>query len=148
MTIWRPHPLLRKPGISFPVPSAMSSSRRSQIALSPGFTPGDYETNLVIAGLCMLEIRARQLNNWRSHEPPDVLLFCQPGVPFNTPILLLAATSSIPTTWAVQEIIGKNTWKIGENCIIIIKRHTRSLQLQLHMKRRRKLQRIIQNKVH
>jgi len=30
----------------------------------------------------------------------------------------------------VIEIIGKNTWKIGENCIIIIKRHTRSLQLQ------------------
>ena len=112
------------------------------------FSPGDYNTNLVTAGLGMLEIGARQLNDWRSHEPPDVLPFYQPGVPFNTPILLLAATSSIPTTWAVQEIIGKNTWKIGENCIIIIKRHTRSLQLQLHMKRRRKLQRIIQNKVH
>ena len=81
----------------------MSSSRRSPIALSPGFTPGDYNTNLVTAGLGMLEIWARQLNDWRSHEPPDVLPFCQPGVPFNTPILLLAATSSIPTTWAVQQ---------------------------------------------
>ena len=80
----------------------MSSSRRSPIALSPGFAPGDYNTNLVTAGLGMLEIGARHLNDWRSHELPDVLPFYQPGVPFNTPILLLAATSSIPTTWAVQ----------------------------------------------
>jgi len=104
MTIWRLHPLLRKPGTSFPDPSAMFSSRRSPIALSPGFTPGVYDTNLVTAGLGMLEIGARQLNDWRPHEPPDSLPFCQPGVPFNTPILLLAATSSIPTTWAVQEV--------------------------------------------
>ena len=34
----------------------MSSSRRSPIVLSPRFAPGDYNTNLVIAVLGMLEI--------------------------------------------------------------------------------------------
>ena len=57
----------------------MSSSRRSPIALSPGFTSGDYDTNWVTAGLGMLEIGACQLNDWRLHEPPDFLPFCQPG---------------------------------------------------------------------
>ena len=37
--------------------------RRSPIALSPGFTSGDYDTNLVTAGLVMLEVGARQLND-------------------------------------------------------------------------------------
>ena len=78
---------------------------RSPIAMSPGFTPGDYDTNLVTAGLGMPEIGARQLNDWRSHEPPDVLHFCQPGVPFNTPILLLAATSSTPTTCTSPKVL-------------------------------------------
>ena len=64
---------------------------------------GDYDTSLVTAGLDMLEIGARQLNDWRLHELPDVLPFCQPGVPFNTPILSLAATSSLPTTWSVHK---------------------------------------------
>ena len=41
----------------------MSSSRQSPIALSLGFTSGDYDTNLVTAGLGMLEIGARQLND-------------------------------------------------------------------------------------
>ena len=47
-----------------------SSSRRSPVTLSPGFTSGDYDTNLVTAGLGMLEIGARQLNDWRLHDPP------------------------------------------------------------------------------
>jgi len=78
----------------------MSSSRRSLITWSPGFAFGDYDTNLVIAGLGLLEIGACQLNDWLLHELPDFLPFCQSGVPFNTPILSLAATSSLPTTWA------------------------------------------------
>ena len=48
--------MLGKPRTSFPDPSAMSSSRRSPIALSPGFALGDYNTNLVTAVLGMLEI--------------------------------------------------------------------------------------------
>jgi len=47
-----------------------SSSRRSPVTLSPGFTSGDYDTNLVTASLGMLEIGARQLNDWRLHDPP------------------------------------------------------------------------------
>jgi len=80
----------------------MSSSLRSLITWSPGFASGDYDTNLVTAGLDMLEIGARQLNDWRLHELPDFLPFCQLGVPFNTPILSFVATSSLPTTWAVH----------------------------------------------
>ena len=52
---------------------------RSPITRSPEFTPGDFISNLVIAGSGMLEIGTRQLNNWRLHEPPDFLPFCQPG---------------------------------------------------------------------
>jgi len=94
---------LWKPWTSFPDLSAMSSYRWSLVTWSPGFASGDYDTNLVTAGLDMLEIGARQLNDWRLHEPPDFLPFCQPGVPFNTPILSLATTSSLPTTWAVHK---------------------------------------------
>jgi len=80
----------------------MSSSRRSLITWSPGFASDDYDANLVTAGLDMLEIGARQLNDWRLRELPDFPPFCQPGVPFNTPILSLAATSALSTTWAVH----------------------------------------------
>ena len=52
---------------------------RSPITRSPEFTSGDFIFNPVIAGSGMLEIGARQLNNWRLHEPPDFLPFCQPG---------------------------------------------------------------------
>ena len=107
MTIWWLHPLLRKPGTSFPDPSAMSSFRRSLITWSSGFASGDYITNLVTVGLGMLEIGAHQLNDWRLREPPDFLPFCQSSAPFNTPILYLAATSSLPTTWAVQNSLWK-----------------------------------------
>ena len=48
----------------------MSSSWRSPITLSPGFTSGNYDTNLETAGLGMLEIGARQLIDWRLHEAP------------------------------------------------------------------------------
>jgi len=58
--------------------------------------PGDCQLN-------MLEIGERQLNDWGLHRLPDVLPFCQPGVPLNTPILSLAATSSLPTTWSVHK---------------------------------------------
>ena len=85
----------------------MSSSWRSLITWLPEFASGDYDTNLVTAGLDLLEIGARQLNDWRLHELPDLLPFCQPGVPFKTPILSLAATSSLPTTWAVQSPIAE-----------------------------------------
>ena len=86
--------------------------RRSLTSWSPKLTYGDYDTSLVTAGLDMLEIGARQLNDWRLHRLPDVLPFCQPGVPFNTPILSLAATSSLPTTWSVQPQtrFSKNTF--------------------------------------
>ena len=50
----------------------------------------------------MLEIGERQLNDWRLHRLPDVLPFYQPGVLLNTPILSLAATSSLPTTWSIH----------------------------------------------
>ena len=53
---------------------------RSLITWSPEFTSGDFIFNPVIAGSGMLEIGARQLNNWRLHEPPDFFPFCQPGV--------------------------------------------------------------------
>ena len=62
----------------------LSLSRRSLITWSPGFTSGDFIFNPVTAGSGVLEIGARQLNNWRLHEhppPPDFLPFCQPGVP-------------------------------------------------------------------
>ena len=93
---------------SFPDLSVMSSSRRSLITWSPGFASGGYDTNLVTAGLDMMEIGARQLNDWRLHELPYFLPFCQPGVPSNTPILSLAATSSLSITWSVQGI--KAVW--------------------------------------
>ena len=54
--------------------------RRSLITWSPEFTSGDFIINPVTAGSAVLEIGARQLNNWRLHEPPDFLPFCQPGV--------------------------------------------------------------------
>ena len=50
-----------------------------------------------------LEIGERQVNDRRLHRLPDVLPFCQPGVPFNTPILSLAPTSSLPITWSVHK---------------------------------------------
>ena len=66
----------------------MSLLRRSLITWSPGFTSGDFIFNLVTAGIGVVEIGARQLNNWRLHEPPDLLPFCQPGVlstrPYNS----------------------------------------------------------------
>ena len=77
--------------------------RRSLITWSPGFASGNYDTNLVTAGLDMLEVGARQLNDWRLHELPDFLPFCQPGVPLNTPMSSLAATSSLSTTWSVHK---------------------------------------------
>ena len=52
---------------------------RSPITRSPEFTSGDFIFNPVIADSGMLEIGTRQLNNWRLHEPPDFLPFCQPG---------------------------------------------------------------------
>ena len=54
--------------------------RRSLITWSPEFTSGDLILNLVTAGSGVLEIGARQLNNWRLYEPPDLLPFCQSGV--------------------------------------------------------------------
>ena len=53
--------------------------RRSPTAWSPEFTSGDFIFNPVIAYSDMLETGTRQLNNWRLHEPPDFLPFCQPG---------------------------------------------------------------------
>ena len=67
--------------VYLPSSPAMSFLRRSLITLSPRFTSGDFIFNPVIAGSGVLEIGARQLNNWRLHEPPDFLPFCQPGVP-------------------------------------------------------------------
>ena len=67
--------------VYLPSSPAMSFLRRSLITWSPGFISGDFIFNLVTAGSGALEIGARQLNNWRLHEPPDVLPFCQPGVP-------------------------------------------------------------------
>ena len=52
---------------------------RSPITRSPESTSGDFIFNPVIADSGMLEIGTRQLNNWRLHEPPDFLPFCQPG---------------------------------------------------------------------
>ena len=48
----------------------MSLFRRSLTTRSSGFASGDFIPNSVTAGLGMLEIGARQLNNWRPHEPP------------------------------------------------------------------------------
>ena len=76
----------------------MSPSQRSLTIWSPKLTYDDYDTSLMTAGLDMLEIGARQLNDWRLHRLPDVLPFCQPGVPLNTPIFSLTATSSLPTS--------------------------------------------------
>ena len=53
--------------------------RRSLITWSPEFTSGDFIFNPVTAGSGVLEIGARQLDNWRLREPPDFLPFCQPG---------------------------------------------------------------------
>ena len=64
-----------------PSSSAMSLFRRSLTTRSPGFASSDFIFNPVTAGSGVLEIGARQLNNWRLHEPPDFLPFCQPGVP-------------------------------------------------------------------
>ena len=64
----------------------------------------------------MLEIGERQLNDWRLHRLPDVLPFCQPGVPLNTPILSLAAMSSLPTTWSVQLLLRYQTHVNTEYC--------------------------------
>ena len=69
-----------------PSSSAMSLFRRSLITWSPGFISGDFIFNSVTAGIGMMEIGARQLNNWRLRKPPDLLPFCQPGVLSNTPI--------------------------------------------------------------
>ena len=73
---------LRKLRTSFPGLSAMSSSRRSPMTLSPGFTSGDYDTNLVTSGLGILEIGARQLNDWRLHEPPPLPSLLPTRCPF------------------------------------------------------------------
>ena len=67
--------------VYLPSSSAMSLFRRSLITWSPGFIYGDFIFNPVTAGSGVLEIGARQLNNWRLHEPPDFLPFCQPGAP-------------------------------------------------------------------
>ena len=67
--------------VYLPSSPAMSLFRRSLITWSPGFTSGDFIFNPVTAGSGVQEIGARQLNNWRLHEPPDFLPFCQPGVP-------------------------------------------------------------------
>ena len=58
-----------------PSSSAMFLFRRSLTTRSPGFTSGDFIFNPVTAGSGVLEIGARQLNNWRLHEPPDFLIF-------------------------------------------------------------------------
>ena len=81
----------------------MSPSRRILITWSPKLAYGNYNTTFVNAGLDMLKIGARQPNDWRLHKLPDFLPFCQLGVPFNTPVLSLAATSSLPTTWSVHK---------------------------------------------
>ena len=53
-----------------PSSSAMCLLRRSLITWSPEFTSGDFIFNWVTAGIGVIEIGARQLNNWRLHEPP------------------------------------------------------------------------------
>ena len=52
---------------------------RSPTAWSPESTSGDFIFNLAIAYSSELEIGTRQLNNRRSHVPPDSLPICQPG---------------------------------------------------------------------
>ena len=78
-------------------------SRRSLTTWSSKPADDNYDTSLVTADLDMLEIGARQLNDWRLHRLPNVLPFCQPGVPFNTPIFSLVATSSFLTTESVHK---------------------------------------------
>ena len=67
--------------VYLPSSPAMCLFRRSLITWSHGFTSGDFPFNPVTAGSGALEIGARHLNNWRLHEPPDLLPFCQQGVP-------------------------------------------------------------------
>ena len=74
--------------------------RRSLITWSPGITSGDFILNLVTAGSGVLEIGARQLSNWRLHEPPDFLPLCQPGVPSTRLYNIL-----MPTTRPINHVI-------------------------------------------
>jgi len=101
----------------------MCPFRRSLTTWSPSTHVWRLWRNSGDRRLHTLEIGERQLNDWRLHRLPDVLPFCPPGVPFNTPILSLAATSSLPITWSVQ-IEKKNTW-----FYCIVKRHMTSLIL-------------------
>ena len=106
MIIWQPHPpclYFLKALTSLPNLSAMCPSQRSLTTWSPRTHIRRLRRKLVTAGLHILEIGERQDNTWRLHRLPDVLPLCQPGVPFNTPILSLAATSSLPTTWSVHK---------------------------------------------
>ena len=89
-----------------PSSSAMSLFRRSLITWSHGFTSGDFIFNPVTAGLGMLEIGARQLNNWRLREPPDFLPFCQPGVPSN--VYIIARRHVITPDYQVGTLCMKN----------------------------------------
>ena len=57
----------------------MCSLWRSPTTRSPESTSGDFIFNLAIAAPGKLEIGTRQYDNWRLHEPPDFLPFCQPG---------------------------------------------------------------------
>jgi len=109
----------------------MSPSRRSLTTWSPKLTYGDYDTSLVTAGLDMLEIGARQLNDWRLHRLPDVLPFCQPGVPLNTPISSLAATSSLPITWSVQIISEKQPVASSIQSVVFISRIKNNLKTEI-----------------
>ena len=49
---------------------------RSPMTRSPESISGDFISKLAIADSGKL---ARQYHNWRLHEPPDFLPFCQPG---------------------------------------------------------------------
>ena len=57
----------------------MCSLWRSPMTRSPESTSGDFILNLAIVDSGKLVIGTRQYNNWRLHEPPDFLPFCQPG---------------------------------------------------------------------
>jgi len=83
----------------------MCPFRRSLTTWSPSTHVWRLWRNSGDRRLHTLEIGERQLNDWQLHRLPDVLPFCQPGVPFNTPILSLAATSSLPITWSVQFVL-------------------------------------------
>jgi len=96
--------------ISFLDLSAMCPFRRSLTTLSLRIhirrlwrKPGDRRLHTP-------EIGERQLSDWRLHRLPDVPPFCQPGVPFNTPILSLVATSSLPVTWSVQSKLTSSNY--------------------------------------